>query len=113
MSAPPPTVNVTICACEEDHVAAITTIYAHHVLHGLASFEIEPPSENDMGAAAPRYRQPQLSLSRRRVCRRGGRLRLRVALPPAAGLPPYRRKLGLPTPGLGWSWYRPTADVGA
>ena len=33
MSAPPPTVNVTICACEEDHVAAITTIYAHHVLH--------------------------------------------------------------------------------
>jgi L-amino acid N-acyltransferase YncA len=49
MSAPPPTVNVTICACEEDHVAAITTIYAHHVLHGLASFEIEPPSENDMG----------------------------------------------------------------
>src|ERR1700720_1470201 len=49
MSAPPPTVNVTICACEEDHVAAITTIYAHHVPHGLASFEIEPPSENDMG----------------------------------------------------------------
>jgi phosphinothricin acetyltransferase len=48
MSAPPPTVNVTICACEEDHVAAITTIYAHHVLHGLASFEVEPPSENDM-----------------------------------------------------------------
>ena len=32
--------DVTICACEEDHVAAITTIYAHHVLHGLASFEI-------------------------------------------------------------------------
>ena len=47
MSAPPPAV-VTICACEEDHVAAITTFYAHHVLHGLASFEIEPPSENDM-----------------------------------------------------------------
>jgi L-amino acid N-acyltransferase YncA len=49
MSAPPPTLNVTICACEEDHVAAITTIYPHHVLHGLASFEIEPRSENDMG----------------------------------------------------------------
>src|SRR5712664_4457671 len=48
MSAPPPAVNVTICTCEEDHVAAITTIYAHQVLHGLASFEIEPPSENDM-----------------------------------------------------------------
>ena len=40
--------DVTICACGEDHVAAIATIYAHHVLHGLASFEIEPPSENDM-----------------------------------------------------------------
>ena len=40
--------DVTICACEEDHVAAITTIYAHHVLHGLSSFEIEPPSEDDM-----------------------------------------------------------------
>ena len=40
--------DVTICACEEDHVAAITTIYAYHVLHGLASFEIEPPSEDDM-----------------------------------------------------------------
>jgi L-amino acid N-acyltransferase YncA len=40
--------DVTICVCEEDHVTAITTIYAYHVLHGLASFEIEPPSEDDM-----------------------------------------------------------------
>jgi hypothetical protein len=48
MSTQPPAANVSICACEEDHVAAITTIYAHHVLHGLASFETEPPSENDM-----------------------------------------------------------------
>ena len=40
--------DVTICPCEEDHVAAITTIYAHHVLRGLASFEVEPPSEDDM-----------------------------------------------------------------
>ena len=48
MSTPLPAADVTICACEEDHVAAITTIYAHHVLYGLASFEIEPPSENDM-----------------------------------------------------------------
>jgi L-amino acid N-acyltransferase YncA len=48
MSTQPPAANVAIRACEEHHVAAITTIYAHHVLHGLASFEIEPPSENDM-----------------------------------------------------------------
>jgi L-amino acid N-acyltransferase YncA len=48
MSARLTAADVTICPCEEDHVAAITTIYAHHVLHGLASFEIEPPSEDDM-----------------------------------------------------------------
>src|SRR6266481_6211095 len=48
MSTQPPAANLSICACEEDHVAAITTIYAHQVLHGLASFEIEPPSEDDM-----------------------------------------------------------------
>ena len=48
MSTRLPAADVTICACEEDHVAAITTIYAYHVLHGLASFEIEPPSEDDM-----------------------------------------------------------------
>ena len=48
MSTQPAVANVTICACDEDHVAAITTIYAHHVLHGLASFEVEPPSEDDM-----------------------------------------------------------------
>jgi phosphinothricin acetyltransferase len=48
MSAKPSAANVAIHRCEQGHVAAITTIYAHHVLHGLASFEIEPPSENDM-----------------------------------------------------------------
>jgi L-amino acid N-acyltransferase YncA len=39
MSSRLPTANVTIRACEEDHVVAITAIYAHHVLYGLASFE--------------------------------------------------------------------------
>lgn len=29
-------------------IAAIRAIYAHHVLHGLASFEIEPPSAAEM-----------------------------------------------------------------
>jgi L-amino acid N-acyltransferase YncA len=48
MSTRPPPANATICACEEGHVAAVTTIYAHHVLHGLASFEIVPPSEKEM-----------------------------------------------------------------
>src|ERR1700731_1630462 len=48
MNTRPPAASVTICSCQEDHVAAITTIYAHHVLHGLASVETEPPSENEM-----------------------------------------------------------------
>jgi phosphinothricin acetyltransferase len=29
-------------------IAAIQAIYAHHVLHGLASFELEPPSVAEM-----------------------------------------------------------------
>jgi phosphinothricin acetyltransferase len=35
------------CATLAD-IPAIRTIYAHHVLHGLASFEIEPPSVAQM-----------------------------------------------------------------
>lgn len=30
-------------------IAQITTIYAHHVLHGTGTFEIEPPSVAEMG----------------------------------------------------------------
>jgi L-amino acid N-acyltransferase YncA len=48
MSTQPPAANVAIRACEEGDVVAITAIYVHHVVHGLASFEIESPSENDM-----------------------------------------------------------------
>jgi len=32
----------------ERDLAAVTAIYAHHVLTGLASFEIEPPDEAEM-----------------------------------------------------------------
>jgi L-amino acid N-acyltransferase YncA len=39
----PEVAAVTIRPCEEKDVAAITAIYHHHVLHGAASFEIEPP----------------------------------------------------------------------
>jgi phosphinothricin acetyltransferase len=35
--------GVAIRTCEERDVPAITAIYHHHVLHGAASFEIEPP----------------------------------------------------------------------
>lgn len=29
-------------------IPQITAIYAHHVLHGTGTFEVEPPSDNDM-----------------------------------------------------------------
>ena len=32
----------------DEDVAAITTIYAHHVLHGTGTFETEPPTDSDM-----------------------------------------------------------------
>jgi L-amino acid N-acyltransferase YncA len=32
----------------DDDIAAITRIYAHHVLHGLASFEEIPPDETEL-----------------------------------------------------------------
>ena len=34
----------------EEDIAAITAIYAHHVLHGTGTFETEPPSPSDMAA---------------------------------------------------------------
>jgi phosphinothricin acetyltransferase len=44
----PPAVDLAIRPGEESDVSAITAIYAHHVLHGLASFEIDPPGEDEM-----------------------------------------------------------------
>lgn len=34
----------------DEDLAAITAIYAHHVLHGTGSFETDPPSAADMAA---------------------------------------------------------------
>jgi L-amino acid N-acyltransferase YncA len=48
MSLQPTFGNIAIRPCEGADIATITTIYAYHVLHGLASFEIEPPSISDM-----------------------------------------------------------------
>lgn len=39
-----------IRAARADDLAQIAAIYAHHVLHGLASFELEPPSPDEMRA---------------------------------------------------------------
>ena len=40
----------TIRASRDDDLSAITAIYAHHVLHGTGTFEIDPPSSQDMAA---------------------------------------------------------------
>lgn len=42
--------SVTVRASAEADLPAIQAIYAHHVLHGLASFEEEPPTVEEMGA---------------------------------------------------------------
>jgi L-amino acid N-acyltransferase YncA len=34
----------------DDDLSAITAIYAHHVLHGTGTFELDPPSLADMAA---------------------------------------------------------------
>jgi len=40
----------TIRASQDSDIAAITAIYAHHVLHGTGTFEVDPPSATDMAA---------------------------------------------------------------
>jgi phosphinothricin acetyltransferase len=40
----------TIRPSREDDIPAMTAIYAHHVLHSTATFEVEPPSTQDMAA---------------------------------------------------------------
>ncbi|ACM34139.1 GNAT family N-acetyltransferase [[Acidovorax] ebreus] len=39
-----------IRASRDKDVAAITAIYTHHVLHGTGTFEIDPPTAQDMAA---------------------------------------------------------------
>ncbi len=40
----------TIRPSRPEDIAAIAAIYAHHVLHGTGTFEIDPPSETEMDA---------------------------------------------------------------
>lgn len=48
MSEAPSRLPLTIRQCEPGDVPAIQRIYAHHVLHGLASFELDPPDEAEI-----------------------------------------------------------------
>ena len=40
--------GVALRSARPGDIAVLTAIYAHHVRHGLASFEIEPPDEEEM-----------------------------------------------------------------
>ena len=40
--------TTTVRASQEADITAITAIYAHHVLHGTGTFEIDPPGSTDM-----------------------------------------------------------------
>jgi L-amino acid N-acyltransferase YncA len=46
--------SVSIRACEERDVTAVTAIYHHHVLHSPATFELEPPDVEEMTARRTR-----------------------------------------------------------
>lgn len=41
--------RLTIRESRDEDVAPIQAIYAHHVLHGTASFELEPPDVDEVG----------------------------------------------------------------
>ena len=41
-------IDLTIRPTQPTDISAITRIYAHAVLHGTATFELEPPSESEM-----------------------------------------------------------------
>jgi phosphinothricin acetyltransferase len=40
--------NLTVRPAEAGDIPAIQAIYAHHVLHGIASFEEEPPGQEEI-----------------------------------------------------------------
>src|SRR5262249_8879862 len=52
--------DLQIRASKDSDIAAITQIYAHHVSHGTASFEIEPPDAEEMARRRLAWRGPAL-----------------------------------------------------
>ncbi len=77
-------------------VAAMQAIYAHHVLHGLATFEEVPPDAGEMARRRGGGAGARAAVSRRRGRRAAARLRLCRALPGAERLPLRGGGLDLP-----------------
>lgn len=77
-----------IAAADEADIAAMTAIYAHHVLHGTATFETEPPDEAEF---AVRLRQLKMAHAPWLVARDEGEVVLGYAYAaPFRDRPAYR-----------------------
>ncbi|WP_192458115.1 GNAT family N-acetyltransferase [Musicola keenii] len=52
--------SIVIEEAGAEHIATIYQIYRHHVLHGIATFETEPPDEQEMAHRVDKVRQAGL-----------------------------------------------------
>jgi L-amino acid N-acyltransferase YncA len=41
--------TIVVRDARDEDIAALAALYGHHVLHGVATFEVEPPDEAEMG----------------------------------------------------------------
>ncbi|WP_205950991.1 GNAT family N-acetyltransferase [Pantoea stewartii] len=45
-----------ITLAQDDHIPALQQIYAHHVVHGTGSFELDPPDEAELASRLEKIR---------------------------------------------------------
>ena len=81
-----------------EDMAEVQAIYAHHVLHGAASFEEEPPSLAEMQRRRADVLARGMPYLVAEIGGQGRGLQLRVAVSGAAGLSLRARELGLCRP---------------
>ena len=86
---------IPIRPAEPRDIAAITRIYAHAVLHGTASFELDPPDEAEITRRYNALRDGGFPYLVAEIDGAGRRLRLCRALSGAAGLSLHRRGFDL------------------
>jgi len=83
---------ITVRASEAGDLAAITDIYAHHVRHGTASFELEPPDLAEMTRRRAALLERDLPYL---VAERGGAVVGSAGLHPAGASPRRRHAMFL------------------
>jgi phosphinothricin acetyltransferase len=82
--------SIVLRAAEPGDAARIAAIYAHHVLTGLASFEVEPPDEAEIGRRLADVRARGLPYL---VAKAGGRVVGYAYASPYRARPAYRYTL--------------------